>query len=186
LACNDDFGGTLQSQVTFRAKAGETYLIEVSDFGAAGPGGNLNLSVSCVDLPAAPANDECAMATAVTFPSRGGVFMQCQDTTSATQPCGEPGLGRNSVWWMVTASKNGFLDLGTFGFQGVQSTNYDTTITVFNACGGMILAQNDDYQGDPVGRSRVTVPVMAGQTVLVRIAGFGGATGRACVRFVNF
>lgn len=186
LACNDDFGGTLQSQVTFRAKAGQTYLIEVWDFGGAGPGGMLTLSLSCVNLPAAPPNDECATATVVTLPAGGGVFMECVDTTNATQPCGEPGIGSNSVWWKVTAGKAGFLDLGTFGFSGRQSTDFDTTIHVRTACppGGTVLAQNDDFGGDL--RSRVVIPVVAGQMVFVRVAGFGGDTGTACVRFVNF
>lgn len=34
LACNDDFGGTYQSQVTFTAKAGNQYLIEVGGYGS--------------------------------------------------------------------------------------------------------------------------------------------------------
>ena len=34
VACNDDFGGTFQSEVTFAATAGEQYLIEVGGYGS--------------------------------------------------------------------------------------------------------------------------------------------------------
>lgn len=183
LACNDDFGGTFQSQVTFRATAGQTYLIEIWDFGSAGPGGMLTLSLTCVNLPAPPPNDECATATAVTLPGGGGVFMECVDTSGATEDCDEPGIGSNSIWYKVTAPATGFLILGTFGAVGVQTTNYDTAIQARTACppGGTVLDENDDFLGDL--RSQVKVPVTAGQMVFVRVAGFGGATGRACVRF---
>lgn len=40
VACNDDSGDGLQSQITFDVKAGTTYLIEVTDFGDT-PGGGL-------------------------------------------------------------------------------------------------------------------------------------------------
>jgi hypothetical protein len=185
VACDDDSGTGFLSALTFRAAAGSTYLIEVADFGSPG-GGTLDLNVSSVDLVGGPGNDDCASATTVTFGSRGGAFMACQSTVGATDVCGEPGIGGASVWYEVTAGKDGFLDVGTFGFEGVQSTNYDTTIHVRTACppGGVGLADNDDFGGDL--RSRATIAVTAGQTVWVRIAGFADATGTACVRFVNF
>jgi len=44
LACNDDTGGTLQSRIEFAVTSGQSYLIQVSDWGAPG-GGNLVLNV---------------------------------------------------------------------------------------------------------------------------------------------
>lgn len=185
VACNDDGPGLgLQSSVTFRAAAGQTYLIEVADFGSPG-GGTLNLNVSSVSFTPPP-NDACTAATPVTFGSNGGVFMACQSTAGATEPCGEPGIGGASVWYQITVGKTGFLDVGTFGAVGVQSTNYDTTIHVRTACppAGTTLADNDDFGTDL--RSRAIIAVTAGQVVWVRVAGFNNATGTACVRFVNF
>lgn len=184
VACDDDSGAGFLSAVTFRAAAGQTYLIEVADWGAPN-GGTLNLNISSVNVPAPP-NDACAAATPVTFGANGGVFMVCQSTDGATELCGEPGIGGASVWYQVTAGKTGFLDLGTFGVQGLQSTNYDTTIHVRTACppGGVALADNDDFGNDL--RSRVIIAVTAGQTFRVRIGGFNNATGTLCVRFVNF
>jgi hypothetical protein len=39
-ACNDDFGSGVESQITFDATAGTTYLIEVTDFDDR-PGGGM-------------------------------------------------------------------------------------------------------------------------------------------------
>ena len=43
VGCNDDNGGSLQSQVTIGAVAGQTYFIEVAAY--SGTGGNLTLNV---------------------------------------------------------------------------------------------------------------------------------------------
>ncbi len=50
IACNDDFGGTTQSQIDFVAEAGVVYYLEVADYGAPG-GGNLVLTVEAEALP---------------------------------------------------------------------------------------------------------------------------------------
>ena len=44
IACNDDFGSSLQSQVTFEAIAGNRYLIEVGGFGSGTGQGILNIA----------------------------------------------------------------------------------------------------------------------------------------------
>jgi hypothetical protein len=185
VACNDDFGGTFQSQVTFRANGGQQYLIEVWDFGVPGPGGMLSLSVTSAPV-AAPANDDCANATPVTLTGRNR-FIQCVDTTGAADECGETCLGSRSIWYLVTAQAAGNATFSTRGQEPGRptGTNYDTTICVFSdtTCPpSMVLGSNDDISGSDL-RSQVTVPVTAGQMVLVQVAGFGGATGRACVEF---
>jgi hypothetical protein len=50
IACNDDFGGTKQSQVTFNLPQGEIFLIEVSSVGSSGGG----LLLLTVDYPCTP------------------------------------------------------------------------------------------------------------------------------------
>lgn len=133
-----------------------------------------------------PSNDFCADATPVAFSSSGGLFMECVDTSGTVldEP-GEGSFGHRSIWYKVTVGKTGRVDVGTYGFEGRQSTNYDTTIQVRTACppAGSVLAQNDDFNGDL--RSRVSFNATAGDVYYVRVAGFAGGTGIACVRFVN-
>lgn len=140
------------------------------------------------------ANDRCEDATVVnSLTVKSNSFIECVDTAGATPECGEAEVSCASsvgadVWYQVKAPANGFLQLGTFGSvpSGRKTTNYDTVITVYNTTmcpptPANEIACNDDFQGDY--RSHVKVAVTAGQVVLVRISGVGGATGTACVRF---
>lgn len=193
-ACDDDSGVGFTSRVTFRAVASEPLLIELADFG--GPStGNYGVSITAVVLGPGPANDNCQNATVVSLPAGGGVFMECVSTVNGTNQCGEqttPCFGSGpSVWYKVTAGKTGTLDVGTFGFVPPRtSTNYDTVVAVYNTStcvptGATLTACNDDFLVDDFFRSRVVINVTVGQTVLVRVSGFGGDSGTACVRFVN-
>jgi hypothetical protein len=56
LACSDDAGGTFQSQIRFSVSSGQSYLIQVSDFGSPG-GGRLVLNVSRERTPTAVFRD---------------------------------------------------------------------------------------------------------------------------------
>jgi hypothetical protein len=177
------------TKITFRGGANDTR-------GVDGPNRSPRMTFGCPAQPfatcqcvsaAGPANDLCENATLVTLTRREQLFQQCINTTGAMDECGEAGLGSASVWYKVTVPSNGSLDLSTFGAIGVQFTNYDTTITVYNTTTCLPdpttqIAANDNFQGDV--RSRVRISVTANQTVLVRVAGVGGATGRLCVRFV--
>lgn len=54
IACNDDFGGTYQSQLTFSAIAGNQYLIEVGGYGASQGKGFITISCEGVFGPEKP------------------------------------------------------------------------------------------------------------------------------------
>lgn len=59
IACNDDFNGTLQSQVSFRVEAGHTVMIRVGGFfSAANPSGNGELHVNFTPRCPADFNDD--------------------------------------------------------------------------------------------------------------------------------
>lgn len=189
--CDDDSGPGVTSQLNFVAEPGILYLIKVADFDTPN-GGNLNFSLNCG--PITVANDRCEDATVVnSLTVHSNSFIECVDTAGATPECGEAEVSCASsvgadIWYKVTAPANGFLHLGTFGSvpNGRKTTNYDTVVTVYNTTNcppseADEIACNDDFQGDY--RSHVKVPVTAGQVVLVRISGVGGATGTACVRF---
>ena len=51
LACNDDSNGTMQSDISFSVSSGQSYLIEVSAYGATSAGGTLILTVAPAAAP---------------------------------------------------------------------------------------------------------------------------------------
>ncbi|MHC4603826.1 MAG: hypothetical protein ACYS6W_10915 [Planctomycetota bacterium] len=74
------------------------------------------------------------------------------------------------VWHSYKPNVGGQVTISTDG------SNFDTTLSVFNACGGDELACNDDYSLEHT-QSEVTVSVVRGKTYFIRVAGFNGATG---------
>jgi len=78
IICNDDFGGTYQSQVIFAATAGQRYLIEVGGYGPAE--GRGLITIKCEgDVEPPPPKDDCASARLI-----GNVTDLPFDTTIAT------------------------------------------------------------------------------------------------------
>lgn len=55
------------------------------------------------------------------------------------------------------------------------ASTFDTTLAVFDQCAGNELACNDDLCDDP--NSEIIMLMTGGNTYLVRVAGFDGATG---------
>jgi ELWxxDGT repeat protein len=55
------------------------------------------------------------------------------------------------------------------------SSEFDTTLAVFNACGGNELACNDDYYQDT--NSLVSLNMIKGKRYYIRVAGFNGQQG---------
>ncbi len=84
-------------------------------------------------------------------------------------------------WYCYTASCTAIVQVSTCQ----PATNFDTTISVFSACGGLEIACNDDADGAPsecdLGgfnhKSIVTWQAVAGASYMIRIAGYSGATG---------
>ncbi|MEO0606066.1 MAG: hypothetical protein AAF211_31850, partial [Myxococcota bacterium] len=74
----------------------------------------------------------------------------------------------SDVTWEFTAPEDGDYTFDTLG------AFFDTVLYVLDDCGGTELACNDDTSGSG---SEVTVPLTAGQTVVVVVDGFAGSTG---------
>ncbi|RMF76642.1 MAG: hypothetical protein D6744_12125, partial [Planctomycetota bacterium] len=72
------------------------------------------------------------------------------------------------VWHCWTAPCSGDATISLCG------SGFDTTLAVFDACGGLELACNDDSCGL---QSEVTIPVTAGSVYYIRVAGYNGAEG---------
>jgi hypothetical protein len=119
-----------------------------------------------------PANDLCSHAQAITVPGLNAAVTFTGTTLQATsdlpQSCA---LGDQiDVWYRFTAPL-----AGTYSFDTIGSTLYDTTLSVYSTCGGTQLACNDNI--DPANFiywSAVTLPLTAGQQVLVRVSAAQG------------
>ncbi|MBI1849494.1 MAG: HYR domain-containing protein [Planctomycetes bacterium] len=186
VACNDDFCG-LQSQVTFTAVAGTTYLIDVTSFDG-GAGGALTVTLNCVVPP--PANDSCSSATVINCTSTTSTVSE--NTSAATtavddplQSCtfGGPAQNSNSVWFRFTATCR-----VTATFDACTSA-YDTVMTAYTGqCGALTeIACNDDG-GSPNCpgslQSGISFTTTAGTTYFIEVTDF--ATPGGGVLNLNF
>jgi subtilisin-like proprotein convertase family protein len=123
------------------------------------------IKVYYADVPG-PANDDCADAIVVTegVPYAGSTVGATQDELSS---CGYNDT--KDVWHSYTATVTGTATISLSG------SAFDTTLAVFDGCGGTELACNDD---DCVSLlSEIITPVAEANTYLIRIAGYGGDAG---------
>ncbi|MFQ5461767.1 MAG: IPTL-CTERM sorting domain-containing protein [Phycisphaerae bacterium] len=75
-------------------------------------------------------------------------------------------------WYCYTATCDGTATLST-----CNTADFDTTIAVFDGCGGAEVGCNDDGPGCAGFTSSLTFPITAGVSYNVRISGFNGAAG---------
>jgi hypothetical protein len=74
------------------------------------------------------------------------------------------------VWFKYTAPATGTVTIDT------QGSLLDTILSVHSGCPGVLanaITCNDDFS-PPARWSKVTVPVAAGSTYMIRVAGYGG------------
>ncbi|MBY0262154.1 MAG: hypothetical protein K2Q20_07400, partial [Phycisphaerales bacterium] len=149
----------------------------VSSLGALA-GGVLGLSSVAT---AQPANDACGQAQVVAL---ADPYVQVfGDTISATSDIATAGCAfgdASDVWYTFTAARAGSYGITTIGTNPPPGFGFDTTLAVYGSCANLTaagrLACNDDLSQFPEWLdSRVSVTLAAGQTVLVRVAGVGGA-----------
>jgi hypothetical protein len=72
------------------------------------------------------------------------------------------------VWYSYTPQSNKTVTISLCG------SAFDTTLAVFDSCGGIELACNDNYCGL---QSELTLDLIAGQTYLIRVAGYNDQMG---------
>ncbi len=161
LACNDQSGGGAQSSVVASLGAGVQAYIRVAGYN--GATGAFTLNVSNPMMPAA--NDECTGAVPVT---PGSSTAGDNLTASGTDITSCAGGDTQDVWFVLNTTTAGFYQIDTFG------SGLDTSLAVYNACGGPELACNDDSGGL---QSMVNVQLPAASQAFIRVAGYNGATG---------
>jgi hypothetical protein len=161
IVCVDDFCG-LQTQISFAVTAGEDYYIRIADFAGGVHAGQIAIALAG---GGGPGNDECANATVVTDGIHN--FDNTIATGSDITSCAFSDT--KDVWFDYTATST-----GTMFVQTCSLAFFDTTLALFDSCGGAELACNDDACGL---QSRVTLAVTQGQNVKIRVAGYNNQGG---------
>jgi hypothetical protein len=169
IACNDDFGGTYQSQVTFAAIAGQQYLIEVGGYGS--QTGSGLLTISCEGVVEPPSSkDDCVNARPI-----GEVTDMPFDTTNAAFDGQGVCMVSPNIWFCYTASCTGDATVSLLG------STYDTMLAVYDGCEcyptqDNLIECNDDFDG--TYQSQVTFAATAGNQCLIEIGGYAFRTGQ--------
>jgi len=161
LACNDDAGGTRQSQIIMHVDANTPYLIRVAGYGY-----QKGYYVLTIDLNSAPKNDDCENAIAITegIPWHGNT-----QGATGTDTSGCSGSDDLDVWHVYTPTQSGETTISLVG------SSFDTTLAVYDQCDGTELACNDDASGTT--QSIIKISLEAGRSYLIRVAGFNHKTG---------
>jgi len=167
IACNDDAGGTYQSEITFTAKAGEQYLIEIGGYGSGTGQGVLN--VTCEGTSGGTSNDDCENARDI-----DDVKDLAFDTTDATFDGPGHCMTSPNLWYRYTASCTGQATISLCG------STFDTMLAVYKGgncypSSGSMIGCNDDVCGR---QSELVVDVIAGGVYLIEIGGYGNRTGQ--------
>ncbi len=169
IECNDDFESFLQSQITFQATSGHSYLIEVGGYNSDAVGeGILNISSGTAPLPGS--KDDCNKAKQI-----GNVKNLAFDTSDSTFD--GPGLCMNSpnIWYCYTAPCTGDVTVSLIG------SSYDTMLAVYKGCtcyptSANLIECNDDFGS--AYQSQITFSAIAGNQYLIEVGGYGSATGQ--------
>jgi len=120
---------------------------------------------------AAPVNDSCGSAQAIGTGTFTGSTTEA--TNDGTASCGNSS-GSPDVWYVFTAPSATSYTLDTFG------SSFDTVLSLRTECPRADgrdeeIACNDDADGTL--QSKLTRAMAAGESVWIRVSGFGGATG---------
>ncbi|MHC4573181.1 MAG: hypothetical protein ACYS76_03480 [Planctomycetota bacterium] len=115
-------------------------------------------------------NDECVFSYPV---AENVVYEGTTVGTSGTDISSCAFGDSNDVWHRYTATGDGVVTISLCG------SSFDTTLAVYDACGGEELTCNDDSEDCGVGslQSQSTLAVTADTTYYIRVAGYDGATG---------
>jgi hypothetical protein len=165
---NDDFGGYLQSQITFQAIAGHEYLVEVMGYNHDEVGEGV-LTISSEGVPPSTNNDDCQNAKPITEATDLPF-----DTTSATPDGPHLCMYSPNIWFCYTASCTGEATVDLAG------SSYDTMLAVYDGCGcdleqSDLIECNDDTSNSR--QSKIVFDALAGKQYLIEVGGYALETG---------
>jgi hypothetical protein len=163
LACNEDFCGTngFSAQLDLAVEAGEEYILQISGFDNQSGSGNLLVYSACN----APGNETCATA----FPVGTGSipFYTLPGPPDAGIACSNNGGA--DVWYVWTPACSGMATFSTCA-----GANFDTMLGIWDACGGTMLACNDDDCGL---QSTIDLTVTGGTPYYIQVLGYNNQSG---------
>ena len=181
LTFNDDFGGTVQSQITWTCPTTGTYSILLTRYvlpvsGIANTCATLNANTSMsyvrtCDPP--PPNDACSNAIAITsIPYTSAVtstVLATTDVPTSTSSCGNQGY---NLWYTVVGN-NTYYTATTCD----ASTNFDTEIRIYTGACSAINSMtevdcNDDDEVCGSSRSKVKWCAATGITYYISVGYF--------------
>ena len=170
VASNDNFGTSLQSQVSFVAQSGITYSIVVD--GALGVQGSLiNLTLRKAN---APANDD--FTNAIDLTSSPLPIVTTGTNIDATKELGEPdhagNIGGSSVWWRWTSPAGNSTQPITISTAG---SNFRTLLGVYTSAATPSVATLSGVSSSTVGQ--LSFSAAPGTTYFIAVDGFSGAAG---------
>jgi len=166
---NDDFGGFLQSEITFQATAGRSYMFEVLGYNSDEVGEGV-ITVSSTGQPPSTNNDDCQNAKQI-----GDVTDMPFDTTTASQDGSRLCLFSSNLWYCYTASCTGKATVSLAG------SNYDTMLAVYDGCKcypalNDMIECNDDSASSL--QSEIVFDAIAGNQYLIEVGGYGLEAGQ--------
>ena len=166
---NDDFGGFLQSQITFHATAGNQYLFEVLGYNSDEVGEGV-LTISSEGEPPAHNNDDCYNAKPI-----AEVTNLPFDTISATADGPHHCMYSSNLWYCYTASCTGEVIVSLAG------SSFDTMLAVYDGCDCLSAWENMIECNDDIENSRqseITFDAIAGNQYLIEVGGYGLEAGQ--------
>jgi len=120
-------------------------------------------------------NDACAAATPIS--GSGAVpFSTANASNDGGASCGATAASPD-VWFVYTAEAQ-----GDALFNTCSEGAFDTVISALTDCGGAELACNDDFCGL---QSQISVSVVPGSRIFIRVSGFNGDRGDGVLTFVG-
>ncbi len=170
---NDDFGGTLQSQITFQATNNGHYTIEVLGYNSDEAGdGVLNITAENGEPNGEPPvsnNDMRYNAKPITE-----VTNLPFDTTDATQDGPHHCMYSPNLWYCYTPSCTGEVTVSLAG------SSFDTMLAVYDSCDweeieDTLMKCNDDTAESR--QSEIVFDAVAGNQYLIEVGGYALETG---------
>jgi len=168
LACNEKNGPACQgeqSSIEMMVTSGVTYYVQVG--GDKEDQGNGDLTIYLLPFNT---NDDCTNAIAISE-----VSDLLFTTIGATAGGDNPGCGGDDpvdIWFAYTASASGTASIDLCG------SEFDTRLAIWDACGGIPLACNDDDGPICAGiQSSIIYPVSAGSTYYIQVGGYDAEIG---------
>lgn len=178
---NDDFSPTLlQSRLSFTAQAGTIYFISVGGWGdgVGAQEGYISLNWS----PAAPANDDFALATVITGESGTIATTNINATPQANEPnhIGSPPTpAYSSIWFSWTAPADGLYIFNTAG------SNFNTTMAVYTGAtlDTVVKVEENDDAGTKNKQSMISFQAFSGTTYHIAVDGYNGIQGNVTLNW---